>query len=669
MSALVPAAPHPELEPFIRAKVFGVAEIHTARTIVTSVFGEDSKVSFLDYFAIATATWAPVNGHVCADLSDLSAQIRGEMNSLDTLETQHAFDSLQWPSTQDLQKHLQSSQLVHVEAPTGIPHDFDYTKPLVLSGDLLYLTRQFIDEVHIASAIGSRLTQTASPLPTSAEQWITDVFGDGSAGLQAEAVRNVLRNQTNVLLGGPGTGKTYTIAAMLHALLEKHASGKTTQPLRVALAAPTAKAAQQMTASITATLNAVDAAGKPRFPQQHREVIAGICSRSSTIHRLLGWIPNNRSRFQHDEFTTLPYDVVIIDEVSMISLPLMARLLEAMPTHASLVLVGDPAQLQSVEAGAVLPQIAQLASNSQFPIVTLDTNWRQVTNTESDDEEDHEENVERPKLNNIGELASLMRTSYGATGAAVEEIAVKVLNFLRTAQSEITFIEIPDTKDSSTPLPRTPDPTSESIRAAIAPHLSSFEAAARCARDGDARGALQALSSVRVLCAHREGKYGISHWNTLVAEMVNVSPQRGSVGQPLLNTRNDIKSGLVNGDTSIVVQFGASRRAAFPPRAIHSDQADSGSEIRLFVPGALDEAEIAFAMTVHKAQGSQYDTVIVVVPPVGSPLLQRELLYTAVTRARRHLVIVATSEAVTTAMKTSIRRASGLAKRIQQIPE
>lgn len=667
MTALLPSAPHPDLEPFIRLHVFGVSEIHTARTILSSIFSRPAEISFLDYFAVAIATWAPINGHVCADISRIPSQVRTEMSTLDTAQAQSDFNHLPWPSQEDLQKFLQASPLVHIDDARGVPNEFNYTKPLVLSGNLLYLTRQFIDEVNTAASIGSRLQENPNVLPDQAQQWIVDVFQDGHSGLQADAVRNVLKYRTSVLLGGPGTGKTYTIAGMLHALLQKHSAEAASQPLRVALAAPTAKAAQQMTTSITATLNAVDPQGKFLFPQQHRDEISRICESSSTIHRLLGWVPNNRSRFHHDKFTTLPYDIVILDEVSMISLPLMARLLEALPDIASLVLVGDPAQLQSVEAGAVLPQISQLASDTRFPIVTLDKNWRQMSDstTDSQTEKSHQ-------LNDIGELASRMRVPAGAredeakVDAAIEEASAEVIALLRAPSESITFIEIPSSSNADRT--QTPDPTTESIRKAIAPHLESFATAAQCARDGDARGALSALSSVRVLCAHREGKYGVSQWNTLVAELVNVSPQRGSVGQPLLNTRNDIKSGLVNGDTSIVVQLGASRRAAFPPLAAHGSTGNNSEDIRLFVPSTLEDAEIAFAMTVHKAQGSQYDTVIVVVPPVGSPLLQRELLYTAITRARRHLVVVATTESIITAMKTSIQRASGLAERIQQIP-
>ena len=158
-----------------------------------------------------------------------------------------------------------------------------------------------------------------------------------------------------------------------------------------------------------------------------------------------------------------------------------------------------------------------------------------------------------------------------------------------------------------------------------------------------------------MLCGHREGPYGISTWNNLVARTIGVSTTRGAVGQPLLNTRNDLRTGLVNGDTGIVVNTKTGRKVVF------STQQQQQS----FEPSALEDIEVAFATTIHKSQGSEYHTVIVVVPPVGSPLLRRELLYTAVTRARKHLVLIASEDAITSAVMSTINRASGLAARVR----
>ena len=156
-----------------------------------------------------------------------------------------------------------------------------------------------------------------------------------------------------------------------------------------------------------------------------------------------------------------------------------------------------------------------------------------------------------------------------------------------------------------------------------------------------------------MLCGHREGPFGVSTWNNFVARTVGVSTTRGAVGQPLLNTRNDLRTGLVNGDTGIVVNTENGRRVVF------------ATQTSSFEPSALEDIEVAFATTIHKSQGSEYGTVIVVVPPVGSPLLRRELLYTAITRARKHLVLIASEDSITNAVMSTINRASGLAARIR----
>jgi exodeoxyribonuclease V alpha subunit len=156
-----------------------------------------------------------------------------------------------------------------------------------------------------------------------------------------------------------------------------------------------------------------------------------------------------------------------------------------------------------------------------------------------------------------------------------------------------------------------------------------------------------------VLCGHREGPFGVSTWNNFVARTVGVSTTRGAVGQPLLNTRNDLRTGLVNGDTGIVVNTENGRRVVF------------ATQTSSFEPSALEDIEVAFATTIHKSQGSEYGTVIVIVPPVGSPLLRRELLYTAITRARKHLVLIASEDAIKNAVMSTINRASGLAARIR----
>jgi exodeoxyribonuclease V alpha subunit len=312
----------------------------------------------------------------------------------------------------------------------------------------------------------------------------------------------------------------------------------------------------------------------------------------------------------------------------MVSLPLMARLLEALSPTTKLVLVGDPQQLKSVEAGAVLPDIASLFADGICPITKLTVNRRQANEDKPD------------SVNNIGTLATLI-----SDASLSSKDAETVLQFIQGGHKEITFISLPVTDNEPS--------KSSHVFAELDSHLLGYRDALKFATQGNLEEALTALSSVRVLCGHRVGPFGVSTWNNFVARTVGVSTTRGSVGQPLLNTRNDLRTGLVNGDTGIVVNTENGRRVVF------------ATQESRFEPSALEDIEVAFATTIHKSQGSEYGTVIVIVPPVGSPLLRRELLYTAITRARKHLVLIASEDSITNAVMSTINRASGLAARIR----
>ena len=628
MALLSVTTPHQEFQPFIDAEVFTAIEVHAAQRITNAVFSTASttNAAFIDYLSVAIAVWAPVNGHVCIDLENVRQQVRDELGSAREDFDQKLQDELDWPSLAEWHQHLANNPLVFIPEPNNIDH-VDYTKPLVLFGNMLYLTRQWADEGIVAIALRTRLTATPTSLPAQATTWVEAVFGKGSVDYQAQAVINALTHNTTVLLGGPGTGKTYTIAGMLHAFYSEHAANNTAgniNPLRVAIAAPTAKAARQVTTSVGLSL------ALQHFPQTHADLISSVTKTSSTIHRLLGWSPGNRGRFAHHAQNFLPYDIVIIDEVSMVSLPLMARLLEALAPTTKLVLVGDPQQLKSVEAGAVLPDIASLHGDGTYPITKLLINRRQA------DEKDPN------KVNDIGQLATNISVADLSQKAADD-----VLQFIKKNTNEITFIALPDASA---------DPSkSTQVLAQLDTHLQGYRDALKDAKLGNAQEALDALASVRVLCGHRKGPYGVSAWNNLVAKTIGVSATRGAVGQPLLNTRNDLRTGLVNGDTGIVVRTPSGHKVVF------------STQDKEFEPSALEDIEVAFATTIHKSQGSEYNTVIVVVPPVDSPLLRRELLYTAVTRARKHLVLIASEDAITKAVMSTINRASGLAARVRGI--
>lgn len=454
------------------------------------------------------------------------------------------------------------------------------TRPLRLVDGLLYLERYWGDQETVR---GRLLGLLALPPRPVAEAPPAGIVLDPD---QARAVRTALASPVSVIAGGPGTGKTTIIRQVL-------AGARAADPdVLVAFAAPTGKAAARLTSSL---------------------VEPGL--RATTIHRLLGWKPGSRSRFAHDAATPLPHDLVVVDEVSMVSMTLMARLLAALRPQARLVLVGDPHQLASVEAGAVLADIVDAGALSDV-VTTLLTNHR----------------------------------SAGAVAALADAIR------LGDADAALAVLAAGD------PAVRLVAP--EAAQAAVRRRVTDAgRVLHEAARAGDAAGALQALDSHRLLCAHRTGRHGVAHWTTVVrgwlAEDVPgyATDDEFYIGRPLLMTRNTSDLGLANGDTGVVVSSDAGSRAVF----------DTGEGLRPFSPWVLDGLESVDAMTVHKSQGSQFGRVSVVLPPEGSPLLTRELLYTAVTRAQESVVLVGTPESVRAAVTSPARRTSGLAARLARL--
>jgi len=355
-----------------------------------------------------------------------------------------------------------------------------------------------------------------------------------------------------------------------------------------------------------------------------------LASSASTLHRLLGWRPGNRARFRHDRFNRLPHEVVIVDETSMVSLTLMARLLEAVRPSARLVLVGDPEQLASVEAGAVLGDIVGPAAAVS----------------------------DGAPVGGIAEAIVVLRRvhRFGGTIAALSLAiqagdADRVVDTLRSGADDVEWIEA----DVATP-------TAEDLSSVRAAVVEAGRALFEAATAGDGRRALDALGRFRLLCAHRRGPYGVSWWTAKVEEWLTSDVAGYSAagewyaGRPLLYTENDYGLQLYNGDTGVVIASyhdgggGGSLRAVFERRG----------ELLELSPQRLGRVDTVHAMTVHKAQGSQFERVALLLPDPSSPILTRELLYTAATRAREALLLVGTEDAVRAAVDTPIARASGL---------
>jgi exodeoxyribonuclease V alpha subunit len=611
------------LAQFNQAGVLVAADVHVA--LMLGRLGRDGDE--LVALAAALAVRAPRVGHVLADL----ATVRETATS--GAEDEADLAALPWPAVELWAEHVASSRAVSVgdEGPDD--------RPLRLVGTGLYLDRYWRDEVSVAHDLIARSTVE----PFSAEEallydGLERLFPDDTGGLQRRAAEIAVRRHFSVIAGGPGTGKTTTVARLL-ALLDEQAAISGGSPLMVALAAPTGKAAARMAEAVHAEGRKLDVDEAVRA----RLLTLG----ASTVHRLLGRHPASANRFRHNRDNRLPHDVVIVDETSMMSLPLMARLLEAVREDARLVLLGDQEQLASVEAGAVLgdivgPAAAGLpAASGTSPVGTSPVGTSPV-----------------------GECITVLRTNHRFRGALAElASAVRAGNedAVLEALSERTAVpagaEAPSiTRWLPVDVAIADEASLEPVREAVS---TSGRLLAEAARHGDGPGALDALGKLRLLCAHRAGPTGASTWNVHVEQWLSdgrASSEGGwYAGRPVILTQNDYSLGLFNGDTGVVIERpGGGLTVAFR----------RGGEAVTVSPSRLAAVETAFAMTAHRAQGSEFDQVIVLLPAASSRILTRELLYTAVTRAKRSVVLVGTEESVRAAVSRPIARASGLTARL-----
>ncbi len=480
-----------------------------------------------------------------------------------------------------------------------------------LEGTRLYLDRHWREERAVCDDLVERLRAAAPEVDEAMlGRSLTRLFPDGWEE-QRDAAQTAARRGTTILTGGPGTGKTASVARLLVVLAEQHLAATGRAP-RVALAAPTGKAATRLMESVTRE--------RAKLARDDAARLEGITS--STLHRLLGWRPDSSTRFRHHRTNPLPHDVVVVDEVSMVSLSQMARLLEAVPRTTRLVLVGDADQLSSVEAGAVLADLVEgLGEGTDSPVRRLRTTHR----TADDD-----------AGRTLDELAEAVRRDDA-------DLAVELL-------------------DGGVPGVRRVDPADvpalAEVRAQVVEHADQV---ARAAADGEAGRALELVESHRLLCAHREGPAGVAGWNRQVLHALTESAGLGHLdewyaGRPVLVTANDRGLGLSNGDLGVTVLTPEQKLRVM----IRVD-----GELVAFAPTRLSGVDTVYAMTVHKSQGSEARSVTVVLPPDDSPLLSRELFYTALTRAREELTVVGSADAVRAAIGRRVQRASGLRERLQ----
>lgn len=556
---------HPDfLHDYRTVGVIGRDDI-TAATLLVEMARRDGAADpeRLAWLGICLALRTVRDGHTCVDLDQIESWA-GEID----LEAENHLD---WPIDAE-------SWVAALEAATALVGEPGHRKPFILDGHRLYLARSHAEEVAIATVIGAR----------------------AAAGT------------ISILLGGPGTGKTTKVAQdLVKRFQADEATGRLTA---VALAAPTGKAAARMAEALrnACKQGTVDASAEAK------ERILQL--KPTTVHALLGFNPSRGNLFKYRADNRLPYDIVIVDEASMLSSSLMHHLLAAVKDDATIMLVGDPDQLASVDAGTALGDIA-IFSRDDYASTPLHTRIETLTK------------CHRTESTEILELAQAIR----------RENAAQAKELLTVGGNPVAWVD-PAVKTSL-----------DALTKEVVEHANNLRQAAY---GSDADAALATQGKLQVLCGHREGPMSVAAWNTRVEKQLDIRPGFAwYTGRPVMVTRNSPSLRLANGDVGVVMSAGETRTAAFG--ILNAD----GQPIQLPV-SRLEDIDTVHALTIHKSQGSEYGHAVVVLPERASRIVTRELLYTGVTRARTKLTVVGPWEVIEAAIKTPIRRATGLANRL-----
>ena len=631
---------------------------------------------------------------------------RGEV----CIELSHVYDLSQKTGVfnKDLESYLQRYATVHTlsladgaeslkQLSKTNPYDLVVNYPLVVMQGRLYFSRYWFYQQQVFYTISSRLhsvsdqtqAQTKELSNTLQTLFVQDANKEtAQPDWQMLAAANACLNRFSVITGGPGTGKTTTVTRLLAALISQQPN------LRIALAAPTGKAAARLVESILAA--------KAKLAQTF-PLAAKIPVTSFTLHRLLGWRPDG---FSYNHKKTLPYDLVIVDEASMVDLPMMAQLMEALAANTRLILLGDKDQLASVEAGSVLGDLCDSG---------VMVNGYHAHGLQADRSKQLEAlcGMEQGYLNDYIEAgAPLMansltqlRVSHRFThdsGIGKLAAAVNAGQFSQVQQSFTQYDDIHCYTNLAAPFSK--DLTIQTREAEFAWQqqvINGYSQYLQAIEQGESPyQVLQLFNKFQLLCALRQGSSGLQALNDRVQSLLqnrgllNIDNHQGAgfnnsseqsrwyVGRPVMISRNDYELNLFNGDIGIAMMVESKvggiadgmadgrkgkkeLRVCFATEDISANSSADPSahaqpNVRQLLPTRLPSHETAFAMTVHKSQGSEFADVALVLPDNHSPVISRELIYTAITRAKKSFSLYSNDEVLAAGVNSQIERASGL---------
>lgn len=641
----------------------------------------DPNAQPLMLLAIALTSHQLGHGHICLDLqsvlrdADLALLLPPEGQ---LVEPQQVLPSqlLATVSLSSWLAALQDSVLLYRE-------DKATAAPLVLHDGRLYLYRYWQYEVSVAKQLVRRI-DTVMLLADDFPERLTDLFnepliidGQRQTDWQKVACAMAAQGQLTLITGGPGTGKTTTVVRLL-ALLQQSAV-QTGQALRIQLAAPTGKAAARLTESIGKQVASLPVADN---------VKKSIPTEVTTLHRLLGSLPNTR-HFRHNCNSPLVVDVLVIDEASMIDLEMMHNVLQAMPKHARLILLGDKDQLASVEAGSVL---GDLCADAELGYYTPQTQQKleQLCNEPVYAEPWH---IGDAKQHPLAQRTVMLRHSRRFDGdSGIGQLAHAVnqsdqrqaWQLLQNPTADISYLQLNSSNTADFDRLLLGDNDLDNNHPGYGYYLQVLQEqrpageqpfTAECWQKW-AGAVLSAFDQFRLLCALRKGAYGVVGLNERIAILLHTKDLISSAegwyeGRPVLVTKNDYSLGLMNGDIGIALLLPNNEAAAEEPQQVLRvvfARNDGEGRVRFVLPSRLTAVETVFAMTVHKSQGSEFTHTALILPDRINPVLTKELLYTGITRAKNKFTLVESQVGIFKAsVLRKVERISGLNQAIQAI--